>query len=388
MQLKSKRLRFPQAGFTLVEIMVGLAIGMLVTLVIVQVMSVFEGQRRTTTGTADAQTNGSIALYNIGRELQFAGYPLMPAGMPAVADSPLECTMLNAAADTTNITPVIITDGVAVAGVSSASDTITLRRGDSLAGGIPTEISGVVGTVLTLGTLLSPGSNLGCAVGNVSLVVNGATCFMSTVTALSAAVVPPAPPVPSSVTLQNSANAVAGADLSCLGAWHTITYQVNSGNLERQDIAVPSVDPLIPIPPFAPSVAGVVNIQAQYGVSASSNSNQIIQWVDPTGIWAAAALSLTPATRNRIKAIRVAVVARNAKIEPVAVTAACSSTSAAAPSGLCAWPGVAVGGAITVASPAPALDLSNGDADWARYRYRVYETVIPLRNMIWSKDTL
>ena len=24
--------------------------------------------------------------------------------------------------------------------------------------------------------------------------------------------------------------------------------------------------------------------------------------------------------------------------------------------------------------------------DWRRYRYRVYETVIPLRNMLWGLD--
>jgi len=26
--------------------------------------------------------------------------------------------------------------------------------------------------------------------------------------------------------------------------------------------------------------------------------------------------------------------------------------------------------------------------DWQRYRYRVYETIIPLRNIIWSKNVL
>ena len=36
----------------------------------------------------------------------------------------------------------------------------------------------------------------------------------------------------------------------------------------------------------------------------------------------------------------------------------------------------------------PTIDLSPGDANWARYRYRVFETIIPLRNVIWSKDTL
>ena len=44
-----------QAGFSLVEIMVGLVIGLLATLVILQVFSVYEGQKRTTTGTADAR---------------------------------------------------------------------------------------------------------------------------------------------------------------------------------------------------------------------------------------------------------------------------------------------------------------------------------------------
>jgi type IV pilus assembly protein PilW len=39
------------------------------------------------------------------------------------------------------------------------------------------------------------------------------------------------------------------------------------------------------------------------------------------------------------------------------------------------------------ASPAPAIDLT-ANADWQRYRYRVYETIIPLRNMIWSRNTL
>src|SRR5262245_36237149 len=76
-----------QAGLPLIELMVGMAIGMIATIIIVQVMSVFEAQKRQTTGSADAQTNGGIALYSIARELQMAGFGLLP-----VADSALECT--------------------------------------------------------------------------------------------------------------------------------------------------------------------------------------------------------------------------------------------------------------------------------------------------------
>lgn len=342
MKPSNSRSLFRQAGFTLVEIMVGLAIGMLATLVIMQVFSVFEAQKRTTTGTADAQTNGGIALYNIGRELQIAGYPLLPA-----VNSPLECTTLNVngVADATvpnRLTPVAITDGT--------SDTITLRYGDSLMGGVPTQITAAGPTV---------SNNFGCQTGDIAIAVSadGLTCEMTSVTAASSA-------TPTAVTL---ANAVTGAELACLGAWNEITYAVNNGNLERRVGAGAAV----------PSVAGIVNLQAQYGVSATANSNQVTQWVNATGgTWAAP----TVANRNRIKAIRIAVVARNAKMEGGNVTTACSSTTAAAPTGLCAWEG-------SVASPAPAINLS-ADANWQRYRYRVFETIIPLRNVIWSRDTL
>ena len=35
------------------------------------------------------------------------------------------------------------------------------------------------------------------------------------------------------------------------------------------------------------------------------------------------------------------------------------------------------GGAFTMTNPADGTD-------WRFYRYRVYETIVPLRNMIWS----
>ncbi|MDP2761237.1 MAG: PilW family protein [Sideroxyarcus sp.] len=339
MKPSSSRSLFQQAGFTLVEIMVGLAIGMLATLVILQVISVFEAQKRTTTGTADAQTNGSIALYNIGRELQPAGFALMP-----VVNSPLECTTLNIGgiADLTipnRLTPVAITDGT--------SDSIIIRYGNSPTGGVPAQIT-MVGFNATVN------DNFNCQAGDTAIAIsaNGLTCNMTSVTAASSV-------TPTTITL---ADAVTGAELACLGTWNEVTYAVNNGNLQRngQDI-----------------LAGIVNLQAQYGISATANSNHVTAWVDATTpTWDAPAV----ADRNRIKAIRIAVVARNPKMESATVTATCSALDSAAPTGLCAWAGSA-------ASPAPAVDLS-ADADWQRYRYRVFETIVPLRNVIWSKGTL
>ena len=381
------------------ELMVGLAIGMLATLVIVQVISVFEAQSRSTTGSADAQTNGGIALYTIAHDLQLAGYPLMST----TNGWPLACTTLtiNGTADTSTpnrLSPIVITDGVAGAGANaSPSDAITIRYGDQLMGGVPTQTQVAVPNAL-YPTTVPVLSNLGCQAGDMALITSGTDCYMSTVTAVSPVGGLAPPPVPN-VSLSNVPTVSNGVNLACLGTWHEVTYRVNNGNLERCDLpqaiaAGGDCNLAFNNSNFVPSVVGIVNLQAQYGVSAAGlttsdpNYNRIIQWVDATAAtgWNAPAV----ADRNRIKAVRIAVVARNAKLETSVVTSACSSTTAAAPTGLCAWDATSALPtpivAPFVASPAPTLDLSASDPQWLRYRYRVFDTIIPLRNVIWTKD--
>jgi type IV pilus assembly protein PilW len=378
MHLTTRHSRLRQAaGFSLVELMVGLAIGLLATIVIIQVMSVFEAQRRTTTGSADAQTNGGIALYSIARELQQAGYPLLP-----VADSSMECADLVIegvvpAVPPTRLTPITIANGPVAAGINP-SDSITIRYGTSQMGGALTQIgTTVASTPPTDGILATVLSSYACKKDDVTLVSAGNKCYMSSVfTDPTTHTVAPIAPntVPTyKVKVANKAGVASGANLACLGNWLEVTFAVNplTGNLDRQATVNGAVGAAVA------SVVGIVNLQAQYGISDVASSNKVTAWVNATGTWA----TPTVADRNRIKAIRIAVVARNAKMEPSVVTAACSSTTAASPAGLCAWEGSA-------ASPAPAVDLSAADANWAKYRYRVYETVLPLRNVIWSKDVL
>lgn len=66
------------AGFTLVEIMIGLLIGLIGIVVIMETFAVSEGYRRTATSGGDAQTNGAIAMYLMQRELRDAGYNMQP----------------------------------------------------------------------------------------------------------------------------------------------------------------------------------------------------------------------------------------------------------------------------------------------------------------------
>jgi len=363
-----------QKGFSLVEIMVGLVIGLLVTLVVVNVFRVFEAQKRSTTGNSDAQTNGAIALFNIQRDAQIAGF-----GLPVYSTefTPFNCPINttfnhdnNTATAEIGLSPIVITD----ANGANNSDTIAIRYGDSMKGGISVQMQ--AGTATNVAQV---DTNIGCNFNDVVLVVTQAApvnCTMSRVgaaaTSLTAAGVTPV-----KITLTSTTNVATGNALACLGAWNEVQYAVTSNQLTRTG----AVTGGIPSAAAVPIVSDIVNMQAQYGVSATANSNLVTEWVNATGAWANTASTPTVADRNRIKAIRVAVVARNGLLEATNVTEACSSLTNAKPTGLCAWDGAAAG------SAAPAIDLS-ADANWRRYRYRVYESIFPVRNIIWSRDAL
>lgn len=74
-----------EQGFTLVEVMVGMVIAMLGIIIMMQMLALFEGQKRTTTGGDDAQNAGAIAMYGLQQNIQQAGYcfsataPTLPA---------------------------------------------------------------------------------------------------------------------------------------------------------------------------------------------------------------------------------------------------------------------------------------------------------------------
>ncbi len=352
MSPKNKLLRVKNSGFSLVEIMVGLAIGLITSLIIMQVITVFEGDKRTTSGNTDAQTSGSIALYLIQRRVQMAGY-----GLPIFSDSsPLNCSTAtfdhdgNAVTANIGIAPVSITDGGTAAG---ASDTITVRYGTAQMGATPLKIV----SVDTLNKTLTLNNNLGCQVNDIALLVDGTTCNMSKVTAVTGTTF---------VSLGSSNGAVpTSGKLACMGGWSENTYQVVNGNLVENGI---------------PVMSNIVNIQAQYGISNSASS-PVTAWVDASGAtWAAPSV----ANRNRIKAIRIAVVARNGLLEKdVVVNAPCNNKTAGELSGLCTW----AGNDGSTSNASSSIDLTS-DPNWQNYRYRVFETTIPLRNVIWSAGAL
>src|SRR4051794_1585902 len=105
MAMAARRLRGrvtpAQGGAGLVEIMVGLLIGMLVILAVTSIFASSEGYRRTATGMADAQVTGLLAQFTLVRDIQSSGSSITSANKE-----------LGTCADLTlRPIPVVITDG-------------------------------------------------------------------------------------------------------------------------------------------------------------------------------------------------------------------------------------------------------------------------------------
>ena len=100
------------AGFSLVDVLVGMVIAMLGIIIIFQVFSVSEGIKRTTTSGGDALQNGAAAQFALERSLKGAGYGIFACTNPLPTPS-----------DPCGTAPVVITSG----GAASVSDSITIQ---------------------------------------------------------------------------------------------------------------------------------------------------------------------------------------------------------------------------------------------------------------------
>lgn len=350
--MKVKSMRKMQSGFSLVELMVGLVIGLFASLVIMQTFSAFEGQKRSTSGSADAQTNGAIALATIQRSAQMAGYGL-PLPNADQQNNPLRCAVMPnfvdpATGNPTNIFPFSIQNGVGPNG----SDSFTFRYSTTAMGAIPVMIENTVNAGAAAGMIVE--SNIGCQNGDVALIWSANTCSMTKVVDANGAGNTPVNISLDPALLPAGNPLVNRANFACMGNWQDYTFALNANN----ELTL-NGDPI---------VSEVVNLQVQYGVSATAGSNDVVGWVDAGSAVVPANPNIT--TRNRIKALRVAIVLRNGLMEKDNVTTAAPI----------AW--TPLNG-----STAPVINLA-GLPDWQKYRYRVFETIIPLRNMLWSKGAV
>jgi type IV pilus assembly protein PilW len=356
----------PQRGVTLVELMVGMLIGLLAVIVISQVMLISEGQKRTTTGGSDAQVNGALALFAMQRDLEMAGYGITSS--PGAVGCPISARFNNVAPTgfPTTLAPVLITKE-ADRPVGSVGDSIRVLSSSNTAYAVPTR---VVPPAYAVGGQAFPvTAALGILQGDLGLVAIDATqpCWVFQATAApSSQSVPRAddaanwnPP-----GMPNLAYA-DGSVLINLGTLVDNTYQIVSNTLRQEtfDVGAPNSRPTRDVQ------TDIVNMRALYGKDTSAPADGVVDVYD----------DVTPTTNAgwlQVIAVRVVVVARSEQFEKEPVT----------PANLLWDVGTTpptTGAAACGTSECLTLKVDHL-TDWTRYRYKQFETVIPLRNMLWK----
>jgi len=347
-----------QQGFGLIEIMVGILIGLLMVLIIYQVYEVSEGQKRTITAASDAQQNAAYGLFFIGQDLMGAGQ-VISASTAALSG----CAMLRPV-------PAIIAAGA----TDNDPDSVTVLYGGSSSLSTPAPLlsDAAVGTTPP-GNYVVAGP-LGFSPNDVIVAVQGTNCTLSIIGAAGISVAPSTGITTITHALTsttgNNASATYGA---VAGSLVNLGQAASPGEAARFGQTLYTVDPatntlrtqsLLPtVQPVTPVVSNVVNLKAQFGLD-TDNDGSVDVWQPASGIWSSVNLpAQPPATWQQIRAMRIAIVTRSPQHEVDAVTPGpikmfCSTLPCAL--------------AMTLAS------------DDQHYRYKVLETTIPFRNALWN----
>lgn len=391
------------SGFSLVELLVSVLIGMLAMVFVMRSTVNFESNRRAGIGGSDSMQNGVVALFSMENDAAQSGWGLNDALLIGCAtrfyDRQNYADANVSSGVTLTLAPVAVTfnganpdriafaSGTSDSGTGSVGVSVTTALGanvisiDQVPFGFKLRDAIAIAPTTSGGTCTTPGTaGSCCAIAQVSSVVQS----------------PPTLNIASdgtSATRFNSASglvaAFAGpnqAKVFNLGDGNNLsfhTWDVNNGvlRLRATDLSGASSAP-------TSAVAGIVSIKALYGfdtrVGAAFTPDSglnINQWA--AGLIAADAAGnvLTPAQAyQRLAALRLAVVARSREPDRPDASGTCPNTTPARPTVFSAQE---PSGVATV--PIQVNVAVAGDTiDWTCYRYRVFESVVSLRNVGWK----
>ncbi|MEQ1774627.1 MAG: PilW family protein [Burkholderiales bacterium] len=359
-------MRKKQTGFSLVELMVAALIGLIGTIVIFQVFAVFESQKRATTSGGDAQSNLALSMHSVERDVRQAGFGINDPTFFGCSVNGWD-ESASGTAFTLPFVPVQITQGSAtpdpVTGATPQPDTLTVMYGSSSIAHFAPSLNQNLGSatanyrvsnrhgfelgdVIVLAELrgspqvpdciLAQVQDLPTSVGNTDSIVHASGTYdlggQTTATRFNkAAGIGPNYNFGSTKVFNLGRNPVVNS------------YTVSNGQLLVQPFRGTA----------SPTMDGIVQMQAQYG--KDTDGDNIVDAYNDTP-------PTTPAEWTQVLTIRVALVARVGQYEKTDVS----------PATLNMWTG------------GPVWTLS---ADDRHYRYRILDTIIPIRNMIWRRST-
>ncbi|HEX6020326.1 MAG TPA: PilW family protein [Burkholderiaceae bacterium] len=380
-----------QRGMTLVEVMVALLLGLVTTYFISQVFAVAEGQKRTATFGSDAQVNGSVALHTLRRNIKSAGYGVVSA--PSALGCPITgrygTSGSTTAAPSMVLAPLIITPGTSASAPSDRIEVLTSTK-STFAAPVKINATHQEGDAYPSFVVLD-GSSHGVKVGDTILAIptdwsSTTKCLLLTVnedtsvvdTTLSRTRIPHvASPSASSWNATNSSDWP-------VGGFQSNSLIVNFGDPRRMVFSVSGdkfqVDTWTQAGIGATEQlnSGIVLLKALYGRDTDANGTvDVYDTTTPTN----------NAEWRNVLSVRLAVVARSGQREKDEVTAAEPTWNAAGGAAVTydAYPGATTAcaaGAATCDLPLPISQLN----DWKHYRYKVFDTAVQVRNLMWSVE--
>src|SRR2546422_222315 len=419
--MRSSRHRVSERGFSMVELLVAMLIGLIGMIIIFQVFEVSESIKRSTTSGGDAQQNGVIALYTMERDFKNGGMGFNDTGFVGCNivgfDNKRATPNFPPAGVTMKLAPVFITSGAA----TTAPDQISVLYGSQpqAAGSVP--LSADMDATKNGADDLFITNPFGYSTGDLLVLAEPATaknCAVMEVTKIS---------LGNRIAHDLAAYAGHNPRFNQAGGLGVVYQGVGTANVSRvfnlgNLYALPrgGTAPIyLPVynfyaiangsltvtsqflidngQPAVTSVAdNIVHMRALYGLDDGNNDATVPYNVTPTagdGIVdryvdaatfnALLALAPVPTPWTRLIAVRIALVSRSALPEkPSAgkLSDPCDATTADPQ-----WTGTPWAGAPF--NYQTRLDVSSSVAapdDWKCYRYRVFETTIPLRNWIWK----
>lgn len=339
-------------GFTLIEIMVGLIIGMFVSLAAYSTLNYFNSTAKNSANYNNALQSSVVGMNVLASDIKNAGL-----GMHA-GDTVL-CSRINmpfadgtVQYDGVDIGPVLL-DG------SGASDVISVSYSDSIKSGAVSELLQLM-TADNSDYLVNKGSNF--ANGNVVIISdenNEFPCTVATVTAVANKITTPkgsllSHGVPAYAT---PARYRVGSYVSLFSNFIWSEYSLNGSGLSlKNKLDDASYDLL----------DNVVGLRTQYGIT-NGTSNTVSTWVDPVGAdWGFGNVSID--NKSRIRAIRVSMLVRSG-MPSEKLDGSCSTTNVLPEP----WAGAAV-----------AFDGIDTVANWDCYKYKLLSEIIPVKNIIYG----
>lgn len=400
--MNSPSLKGQQRGMSLVELMVAMVISLVGVLVIFQVFAVNEDVRRTTTSGTDEQTSGLLALVRLERELRLAGFGINDFDL-------LGCTMSmydnqSAPPNVPNFTlaPVQI-----VSNTGATPDVLSIVYGDISQTSASVELGTDMTTPQDTVTLTyrfgfnagdrfvigqqpppAPQPPVNCTMGEVNGLVglidlkHDTAGYVNTVTGLvsqprfnAAAGFPAAYPYLVGKVMNLGQNPVREQITVTAGNADPST----SNKLYIQNVWADATDPSSSAQPVAEQI---VALKAEYGMDDGNNNGTVQR-----ATYAAddniidGYTSVSPTTQQgwqRVRSVRLAIVSRSlAAAKPLQGTT-CDATPDYTDDA-----NYQVRWARGPDAPSGRKIDVRTSADWRCYKYKVYESVVPLRNVFW-----